>query len=237
MKILCTGYKGYIGSEVFFRLQLLGLNPIGVEKGDTLRKADVIIHLAANIYGFGEDFVKDEIRLTKEVVKHANKVVFTSSAAVYGDCLKPCRENQELNPFNDYGTAKMSCEELIKNSGIDYTILRLANVYSKEASHGFVSNILEGETILYSDGQRTRDYVHLHDVASVIIESALTDKWKGTFNIGTGKTLSSHELFDRLYTGKKKPAYKDRREVEHSCLDISRAKSKGFKPFTIGQER
>lgn len=231
MKIICTGSSGYIGSEVMFRLKLMGLKPIGVDIRDKLQKADVIIHLATDLSGSGIDYKMKEQALTETVCKMANKVVFTSSAAVYGNVKKPAKETDPLQPISDYGQAKVWCEEIIQKELKKYSIFRLANVYSKDATHGFISNLLAGGNILYDKGQRIRDYVHLSDVVKVLIEAALTDKWQGIYNIGTGKSLSAKQIYKRLTN--RKPIFKDRIEIEESLFDVSKAKNNGFDPFTL----
>lgn len=230
--IVVLGHAGYIGSEVFFRLQLMGFDPIGIEKGDRLRKADVVIHLACtDLGGNTPQFVEEEIALCEKVCKKAGKIIFTSSAAVYGNGDKPNVEDQILMPINDYGRAKMACEQVIQTEMKNYTIFRLANVYSKEATHGFISNLLNGDSTLYAKGKRTRDYVHLDDVVRVLIEATLTDKWQGIYNIGTGKQTSAKDIFKRLSL--KKPILSDREEIEDSCLDITKARNNGFNPFSL----
>ena len=232
-KICVVGFKGYIGSEVFFRLRMMGLNPIGVDMGDTMPKSDITINLSSNIYGQKPEDFLPEIERTKEVItRTSQKIIYTSSAAVYGNCDKPCREKQELNPINDYGKAKLTCEKLIQNCFKGkHSILRLANVYSKEADHGFVANLLRYDNTLYDHGQRIRDYIHLHDVVRVIIEAALTDKWNGIYNIGTGKGQMAKAIFKRL--SKEKPLYVKKKEIEYSVLDIRKAWLNGFRPFEI----
>ena len=240
-KICVTGSAGYIGSEVMFRLRMMGFKPSGFDKTNKrLPEADITIHLASNIYGTKkEDFI-DEIDLSRRVIKNTKqKIIFTSSAAVYGDSNRPNTEDQELTPINEYGKAKALIEYMIK-SGFngDYSILRLGNVYSKDATHGLVSNILKGETIRYNNGKGIRDYVHLHDVVTVIIEAALTNKWKGIYNISTGKgTLTKHIhrrlLNPDLVGTNKKWILRKKIEIKKSVLDISKAKKNNFKPFTI----
>ncbi len=234
MKILVLGAKGYIGSEIMLYLEMMGLRPMGFDKGDKiLPESDITIHLASNIYGTKKEDFTAEIDLTMEVIKKTKqKIIFTSSAAVYGNSSKPNKEDQELTPINDYGRAKALIEDIIKYSfDGDYTILRLANVYSSDADHGFIANILNGGNILYSKGERVRDYVHLDDVIKVILEATLSDKWNGIYNISTGKGIKARDLFERL--SKKKPIFKNKDEIEISILDNSKAKKNGFNPFTI----
>lgn len=240
-KICVTGSAGYIGSEVMFRLKMMGFKPIEFDKTNKrLPDADITIHLASNIYGTKKEDFLDEINLSRKVIKNTRKkIIFTSSAAVYGDSNKINTEDQELAPINEYGKAKALIEYMIK-SGFngDYAILRLGNVYSKDATHGVVSDILKGKNVRYNNGKGIRDYVHLHDVVTVIIEAALTNKWRGIYNISTGKgTLTKHIqrrlLNPELVSTKKKWVLRKKKEIRKSVLDISKAKKNNFKPFTI----
>lgn len=231
MKITVTGYKGFIGRHVFFKLRMMGLNPIGVDKGDTVRKSDVIIHLAALMDNTYEAFVNN-LDITLDVVRNTEKIVFASSAAVYGDKGKDAKEGDELEPINIYGRGKEIEELIIKAHCKEHTILRFANVYGVGNDHGAVYLFMNGENILFSKGERMRDYVYVDDVVNVLIESALSNIWDGTYNIGTGTRISSLDLFKRLNPNKK-PVFKEKKEINYSCLNISKAKKNGFRPFII----
>ncbi len=234
MKILLTGSAGYIGSEVLFRLKMKGLTVFGCDKGDPVMPSDVTIHLASDIYGTQKKDFLPEIELTKKILRTTKrKIIFSSSAAVYGDGYAPSKENQLLRPINEYGKAKMLIEQLIKDCFKGrYSIFRLGNVYSKNAIHGFVKNVLSGGNTLYNHGEGIRDYVELRDVVDVIVDAALNDLgWLGTYNIATGVGHSAKKIFQRLTT--RKPISKEKPEIKKSILDITKAKQLGFSPLLL----
>ena len=233
MKTTVTGFRGYLGQRVFFKLKMLGLNPVGVDWGDKVSQSDVIVHLAARMDDTPE-MLANNVGITLEVVKNADRIVFTSSAAVYGDYPKEVKikETDKLNPVGLYGHTKRFEEMMIREFVENYSILRLANVYSHDATHGVVALLLKGDRVLYDKGAKTRDYVLVDDVVDVIVEAVLTKKWQGIYNIGTGKATSSLELFKRLCPDKK-PIFKMKNEITHNCLDITKAEKNGFRPFRI----
>jgi UDP-glucose 4-epimerase len=68
------------------------------------------------------------------------KIVFTSSAAVYAESLSPLKEDETPKPSSPYGIQKLIVENLIKNYnetyGISFTIFRLFNIYGPRARKG-----------------------------------------------------------------------------------------------------
>lgn len=169
-----------------------------------LRAIEIVIHLAATVSVTEceehplESFrnnVSGTARLLEACAQaKVGKVIFASSAAVYGDTNKPSAESDPLAPVNAYGRHKMACEQLVQNSGIASIILRLFNVYgpgqiypqSKALLPRLAHCIQTRSTFtLHGDGQTVRDFVHIKDVTR-LIESIALMKISGTYNIGTG---------------------------------------------------
>lgn len=191
-------------------------------KGDVLdlkklhsqEKADLIFHLAAQVvvpYSMEnpiEDF-ETNARGTLNVLEKARKddarVVFTSSAAVYGNTTKlPTPENYGFNPSSCYGLSKVVgeqyCNMYSKQYGLDITILRLANVYGPRC-HGVIPDFLDKisrnpeKLEIIGTGLQSRDFVHISDVVEVFILSTVSEVAVGeTFNIGFGKTTKIIDL-------------------------------------------
>jgi dTDP-L-rhamnose 4-epimerase len=117
-------------------------------------------------------------------------------------CLSPVRttEAAPAQPTSFYGVTKLVQEQytrtMLTSAGVGYTILRFQNVFGpgqslKNPYTGvigvFYSNIVRGLPIdVYEDGEVTRDFVYVSDVASSIQKAILSDV-SGTFNIGTGE--------------------------------------------------
>jgi UDP-glucose 4-epimerase len=177
-------------------------------------KADLIFHLAAQVvvpYSMEnpiEDF-ETNARGTLNVLEKARKddarVVFTSSAAVYGNTTKlPTPENYGFNPSSCYGLSKVVgeqyCNMYSKQYGLDITILRLANVYGPRC-HGVIEDFLDKisrnpeKLEIIGTGLQSRDFVHVSDVVEAFILSASSEVAVGeTFNIGFGKTTKIIDL-------------------------------------------
>lgn len=137
----------------------------------------------------------------------APHVLFSSSAAVYGDNPHiPLRETEPVLPTSPYGITKMTTEQYLRVYhdlyGIDATVFRFANVYGErqgEQGEGGVVSIFckllsqgKGVTV-FGDGRQTRDFVYAGDIAHAII-GGLSLKGFHIVNVSTGKETSLHEL-------------------------------------------
>lgn len=139
------------------------------------------------------------------------KIIYASSAAVYGHPVYlAIDEKHPINPISYYGISKYTPENYItvysELYGIDYTILRYANVYGiRQDPKGeggvisiFMDKMFKNETpIIYGDGSATRDFIYVEDVAYANTK-ALTKGSKEIINIGTGIATSIGELYDTM---------------------------------------
>lgn len=195
-------------------------------KGDILdlkkllsqEKSDLIFHLAAQVvvpYSMEnpiEDF-ETNARGTLNVLEKARKddarIVFASSAAVYGNTTKlPTPESYGFSPDSCYGLSKVVgeqyCNMYSKQYGLDVTILRFANVYGPRC-HGVIEDFLDkisrnpAKLEIIGSGLQSRDFVHISDVVDALILSATSDVALGeTFNIGFGKTTKIIDLAKKI---------------------------------------
>ena len=138
---------------------------------------------------------------------HVPHVLFSSSAAVYGDNLNvPLRETEVLRPTSPYGITKMTTEHYLRVYhelyGLDATVFRFANVYGErqgEKGEGGVVSIFckllsqgKGVTI-FGNGEQTRDFVYAGDIARAIA-AALPLQGYHTMNVSTSTETSLHDL-------------------------------------------
>ena len=134
-------------------------------------------------------------------------ILFSSSAAVYGDNLHiPLKETERLVPTSPYGITKMTTEHYLRVYhelyGMDATVFRFANVYGErqgEKGEGGVVSIFckllsqrQGITV-FGDGNQTRGFVYAVDIAQAIIR-ALPLKGYHTMNVSTGQETSINDL-------------------------------------------
>lgn len=163
------------------------------------------------------------------------KIIFASSAAVYGDNNDlPIKEDATGTPTSPYGLAKLTVEEYLLLAkqlyGLDYSILRYSNVYGpKQTTLGeggvvsiFCDLLSRGERpIIYGDGNQTRDFVYVKDVADANVK-ALTSE-PGIYNISSNNPTKIIDLFHEIslhYEVKKNPLFKEERkgDIRHSLL-------------------
>jgi UDP-glucose 4-epimerase len=238
------------------------INKVKFIKGDILdfeklvrssRKMDVMIHLAA------KSDVTDSI-IHPEITKNTNvngtinvlkccsqnkikKIIFASSAAVYGDCKGLITEKLKTEPLSPYGKSKLDAEEQIRKFavGFDAIILRLFNVYGmgQNENSGVISKFLKNITenkplVIYGDGKQTRDFVSVYDVVEAL-SCAISLNHSETYNIASGISVSVNDLAKMILeiSGKNlEIIYKKEKAGEIKCsqCDISLAQKLGFSP-------
>ena len=186
-------------------------------------EAEAVIHLAAmsgipSCNEKPEEAVSTNVYGTYNVLEasrklDADRIVFTSTAAVYGTPRRvPVSEDCELRPLSLYGVTKLASEALMNAFhdvyGMETVILRLGNVYGvgprvREDSVMpiFVSKALRGEALtIYGDGSQMRDFVHLMDVVDVLetCMKAEASRVSGeVFNVGC-EALTISDLADMV---------------------------------------
>ena len=141
------------------------------------------------------------------------KVVYSSSASVYGDAVfTPMTEDHPFNNRTMYGATKIAGEQFFRayheQHGLDYVGLRYMNVYGPRMDYKgtYVSVIMKvldrigaGERpVIFGDGSQAYDFVHVGDVARANILAMKSDATDVNLNVGTGVKTSIRELVDVL---------------------------------------
>jgi UDP-glucose 4-epimerase len=185
---------------------------------------------------------------------HGAQLVFSSTGgAIYGECERAAREEDERRPLSPYGTAKLAAEEYLATwnrlHGTRHVALRFANVYGPrqlaKLEGGvvaiFTDRLRAGEGVtIFGDGEQNRDYVYVGDVVAAGLAAVGRDG--GVFNVGTGTETSVNELFDgvrRVAGVESKPTHAPARagDVLRSFLDVSRSERElGWRPQTPLEE-
>jgi UDP-glucose 4-epimerase len=141
------------------------------------------------------------------------KVVYSSSASVYGDAaFTPMTEDHPFNNRTMYGATKIAGEQFFRafneQRGLDYAGMRYMNIYGPRMDYKgtYVSVIMKvldridaGEPpVIFGDGSQAYDFVHVSDVARANILAMQADASDEFFNIGIGVKTTIRELVDRL---------------------------------------
>lgn len=220
-----------------------------------IQEDDVIFHLAAltSVPGSIENplaYHETNIRGTYNILeaarsKNAKGVIFSSSAAVYGNKEGMVDENTPPCPMSPYGLQKLMGEALAKMYSELFSLptvaLRYFNVYGKgnheEGSYApvtarFLKTTREGKLLpIVGDGTQTRDFVHVEDVAraNVLAIKFIEEKKNDVFNICSGIGTSVISIAETI--GGEKEFLPARQEIKHSCGDPTKAlKLLGFSP-------
>jgi UDP-glucose 4-epimerase len=185
-------------------------------------KFDFVIHLAAQTMVHKSLEMPDydcdiNILGTVNILEACRKsnvkrIVFSSTAAVYGNVTTlPVVETSQKAPTSFYGLSKFTCENYLslykEVYGLDYMILRYANVYGERQGDGgeggvisiFARKIRQDQPVLiFGDGSQTRDFIYVGDVANANYQSLLVDHANKICNISTQTETSVNMLIDYI---------------------------------------
>lgn len=178
---------------------------------------DVVIHLAAltglvKCHKNPEDAFKINVYGTHNVVSScarvSAKLIFISSREVYGETGDhSSNEDNPLLPNNVYGITKMIGEHIVKLASqkynLDYTILRLTNVYGPEGDqYGaqiIINKAIKEKKIPILGGAQRLNYVYVDDVIDVInLVLDHKESSKQIFNVGSKDTLSVEQFVEKV---------------------------------------
>jgi len=184
---------------------------------DYVKNVDLVIHLGGgggnHYFTQNPDAIGKSIKVTSAVIEACHlfnkKLIFTSTIAVYNSFApreNPLKESMQPLPEDVYGILKLLSEYMIKDSGIDYIILRLPNIYGyslKFTSGGVISKFIEsafthGSIDIFTDGNNKMDYLFIDDLNRafrMIIEGLPK---KEVINLGSGKLFSLKEIAEEI---------------------------------------
>ncbi|MDX1520067.1 MAG: NAD-dependent epimerase/dehydratase family protein [Anaerolineae bacterium] len=178
------------------------------------------------------------------------KVVYSSSASVYGDALvTPMTEDHPFNNRTMYGATKIAGEQFFRaiyqQHGMDYVGLRYMNIYGPRMDYKgtYVSVIMKVldrieqglPPIIFGDGSQSYDFIHVEDVARANILALKSDATDCFFNVGKGMRTTINELVEMLLAltnSPLKPEYRPQAEmfVTHRIGSTEKAETElGFK--------
>ena len=247
---LSTGNIYNLDNPHHENLEIIKEDICEVNLNELTKDIDYIFHLAAMAsvpLSIDEPIKCNEINLNatvkllnSAVKNNVKKVIFSSSAAVYGENTNmPLKETEPLMPNSPYAASKSSCELYLKSFyesyGLNYIVLRYFNVFGPKQDKNsdyaavipnFISAFLEDENPkIYGDGEQTRDFVYVGDVARANI-SAAESEYAGVVNVASGEKISVNQLFriikntlgsdlDAEYLPERKG------DIKHSLADVS----------------
>ncbi len=180
--------------------------------------AEVIFHLAASVgnkrsiempVDDADINVIGTLRVLEAARKYGTrKIVFSSSAGIFGELeTLPIAETHPLEPDSPYGATKLCAEKLClaygRLYGFEAVALRYFNVYGVNQRYDaygnvipiFANRLVRNERLtVFSDGEQTRDFVNVKDVARANYNAALADGVSGAYNVASGTRITINEL-------------------------------------------
>ena len=222
--------------------------------------ADMVFHLAAsvgNTRSIEHPLQDSEINVlgtltVLEAARHAGvrKLVFSSSAGIFGELKTlPIAEDHPVDPDTPYGASKLGAEKLClayaKLYPLECVCLRYFNVYGVNQRYDAYGNVIpifahrmlrELPVVIYGDGEQTRDFVNVRDVARANYGAAMSRGVSGAFNIASGTRVTINDLVSAMaQTGGISPTVEHGPprpgDVRHSLADIGQARTRiGYEP-------
>ena len=222
--------------------------------------AEVIFHLAASVGNTrsiehpiddAEINVLGTLRVL-EAARHngVRKVVYSSSAGIFGELKTlPIREDHVVEPDSPYGATKLCAEKqclaYAKLYSLEAICLRYFNVFGVNQrfdAYGnvipiFAHRMLRGEpVVIFGDGEQTRDFVNVRDVAQANYKAGMSRGVSGAFNIGSATRVTINKLVQLMIEASDIQAAVEygpprKGDVRDSLADVSAArKAIGFDP-------
>ena len=221
---------------------------------------DYVFHLAAMIsvpesMGKPVECVQINTIGTLNVLEAAaqagvKKMTLSTSAAIYGDNpIVPKRADMFPEPKSPYAETKLSgeyyCGIYTKEGRLNTACLRYFNVFGPRqdpksqyaaAIPIFISKALRNEPItIFGDGEQTRDFIYVKDIAAANAFFATESPETGVFNVAYGGRITINDLAKKIIAilgSKSEIVYKPVRagDVKHSTAAIDKLRKAGFKP-------
>lgn len=189
---------------------------------DAMKGVDYVFHLAAMWLLHCKDFPRTAFEvniagtfnvLEACVKNNIKKLVYSSSASVYGDAVQvPMTEEHPFNNQNFYGATKISgeamCRAFADRYGLNYVGLRYMNVYGPHQDQTAVytgvipimlNKIDAGEPpVINGDGSQAYDFIYVEDVGRFNVLACQSDKTDEFYNVGTEVQTSIKQLCDLI---------------------------------------
>ena len=221
MNILLTGAEGNFGSEFQRQACKVHVHVTPVGRGDwanirdKLASADIVVHAASDLRTsasaepsrlLDSNVMSTAMLLEAARDQHVKRLVLISSCAVYGEDMRT-GENSLCCPITINGISKHLNEKLVAEfcsaNEIEYQILRVFNSYGADDRFSIFSKLKRAlqttsPFTLNNDGRMQRDFIHVADVASIVMNLLATCITHTHLNIGTGVATKISTLVDKV---------------------------------------
>lgn len=222
--VYVVGSNGFLGSSACSSLKRYGHNVLPITKHNfetefnpTNFNSDIpgtVIWLASKVNPSTAEsnaiLAESELREFKEVVERcsdriSNFIFASSGGMVYSSDTLPFTEDSEARGVNAYGKLKSLMENVLIQSGLPYTILRISNVYGPgqvvKNSQGIIAALFDAalkgnEFNLFGPATNKRDFLFIEDLMKLLALVVEREVSSGVLNVGSGKAVKISELLE-----------------------------------------
>jgi len=255
ISVSISGAAGFLGSHLTTHLKTKDIKviPVSRRKLPGMHHVDdysetpgqnVLVHLAeepdrGKVNDLGEAYVKDSARVVKVLSGRFQRVIYVSSAVVYGDKNEGfCKVGMPVFGSDFYSRSKIMNEQIVLEGG--GCVARLSNLFGAGMStNNVLSDIIfqvPGEGPLQvRDNTPVRDFLPVSDACSAL-SRILDGNYTGIVNVGSGVGISINDLAKQILSlageeDREVIATKPSKEVSKIVLDISETlKNIGWSP-------
>jgi nucleoside-diphosphate-sugar epimerase len=241
---LLTGAEGNLGQAIrrtgAFDVTSVTRDSWPAIRNDVNKHYDLVIHAAGALRTRpGERptaFVDSNVRALAEILEWLGpmrkpRVFFVSSGAVYGNAISTV-ENSATAPVSVNGMAKLLSEKLLQafceEKSVEFVSFRVFNIFGGIDRFSVMHHLRQAALsdtpfVLNNDGRAHRDFVHVDDVAAVLVQLASIKILPQVLNIGTGVTTRIFDVVDTFlqYVPSLKIERRNCPEAEYSRADTS----------------
>lgn len=234
---------------------------IRIGRDDRRPESDEILYLISTTsnYNVLESTTLDvdtNLRVFMEVLSECRRkgvvINYVSTGFVYGNDIIDAAESDACNPRGFYSITKRAAEQLLisfcETFGVNYRIMRLANVYGTEDVKGSKKKNALGHLIdmlkkdrdisLYEGGNVLRDYLHVNDVCAAIRLIMEKGELDSIYNIASGKPMKFYDIIAtaKEYLGSSSrvesveaPEFYRLAQARNFSLNVDKLKALGFR--------
>lgn len=249
---LSGGYSSNVPRKVEF-VEIDVNDDTMLEKVFSYHKPTYVYHLAAYAaeglspfirkFNYNNNLVATAAIVNKCIKHEVERLIFTSTMAVYGHGNPPFDESHQPSPIDPYGIAKYACEMDIKvageQHGLDWCIIRPHNVYGvnqniwdkyRNVLGIWMYQHMSGKpTTIFGDGEQTRAFSYVDDCLEPMWKAAVnSDASKQIINLGGIKECTikeANEVLKKVMGGGETVHLEARHEVKETSLSYARSVS------------
>jgi UDP-glucose 4-epimerase len=224
MRILITGFSGFIGSYLTKKLQELqhelilcdlsnGINICNWDEIKEIKNLDFVVHLANLSYvpasyqepkKFYEVNYMGTLNMLELCRLNNAKLIYFSSYMYGHPQYQPIDEQHPIQAYNPYSQTKVICESLCEGYNRDFmvpvTIFRPFNIYGKGQNADFliptIINQAKSGKIIIKDDRPKRDYIHVNDIVEAVSSAMFIKNESSNYQIFNLGTGKSNSVKD-----------------------------------------